>query len=251
MTALPMLGLLFISVLATSFISGIFGLAGGLILMGLLLAVLPVASAMALHAVAQMASNGWRAFLWRSYINVPVLLWTIVGSLMALVIFMAIAWVPDKPTAYIALGLTPFIIRPIPTRYAPNILKPGMPMLCGLIVQILQLTAGVSGPTLDIFYVRSGLDRRAIVATKAATQTVGHLIKLIYFTVIAVSAVRVELEIWLFAVAIVTAITGTTLARGVLEKLSDKQFMVWSQRIIMALGVVYIGWGISLALRGA
>lgn len=249
MTALPMLGLLFVSVLVTSFISGIFGLAGGLILMGILLAVLPVASAMALHAVAQMASNGWRAVLWRHYIHVPVLLWTIAGSLVALLAFTAIAWVPDKATAYVALGLTPFLIRPIPDRFAPNILKPGMPVLCGLIVQSLQLTAGVSGPTLDIFYVRSGMDRRAIVATKAATQTVGHLIKLVYFTAIAVAAVKVELELWLYGVAVATAMTGTTLARGVLERLSDRQFLVWSQRLIMALGAAYIGWGLWLALR--
>jgi uncharacterized membrane protein YfcA len=249
MMAAPMLGLLFISVLVTSFISGIFGMAGGLILMGILLAILPVASAMALHAVAQMASNGWRALLWRQYVNVKVLLWTMVGSLLALLGFTAIAWVPDKATAYIALGLTPFLIRPIPANFAPNILKPGMPVLCGLIVQSLQLTAGVSGPTLDIFYVRSGMDRRAIVATKAATQTVGHLIKLVYFTAIAATTMKVELELWLFAVAVVTAMTGTTLARSVLEKLSDHQFMVWSQSIIMALGAVYVVWGVWLALR--
>ena len=47
-------------VLITSFISGILGMAGGMILMGVLLALLPLPAAMVLHAVTQMASNAWR-----------------------------------------------------------------------------------------------------------------------------------------------------------------------------------------------
>ena len=53
---------------ATAFLSGIFGMAGGLILMGVLLALMPVPAAMMLHGVTQLASNGWRAFLWRDHI---------------------------------------------------------------------------------------------------------------------------------------------------------------------------------------
>src|SRR5256885_14728726 len=54
-----------ILMVATAFLSGLFGMAGGLILIGVLLTILPLPSAMVLHAITQMASNGWRAFLWR------------------------------------------------------------------------------------------------------------------------------------------------------------------------------------------
>ena len=60
------LGLLMV---ATAFLSGLFGMAGGLILIGVLLTILPLPSAMVLHAITQMASNGWRAFLWRDHIR--------------------------------------------------------------------------------------------------------------------------------------------------------------------------------------
>ena len=60
------LGLLMV---ATAFLSGLFGMAGGLILIGVLLTILPLPSAMVLHAITQMASNGWRAFLWRCHIR--------------------------------------------------------------------------------------------------------------------------------------------------------------------------------------
>jgi uncharacterized membrane protein YfcA len=36
---------------ATAFLSGLFGMAGGLILIGVLLAILPLPSAMVLHAI--------------------------------------------------------------------------------------------------------------------------------------------------------------------------------------------------------
>ena len=58
-----------VTVLVTAFISGIFGMAGGLILMGVLAAMLPVATAMVVHGAVQMVSNGYRAFLWRQYIH--------------------------------------------------------------------------------------------------------------------------------------------------------------------------------------
>ena len=49
-----------LTMVATSFLSGIFGMAGGMILIGVLLALLPLPEAMVLHGVTQMASNGWR-----------------------------------------------------------------------------------------------------------------------------------------------------------------------------------------------
>ena len=42
---------------ATAFLSGLFGMAGGLVLIGVLLALMPLPTAMVLHAITQMASN--------------------------------------------------------------------------------------------------------------------------------------------------------------------------------------------------
>ena len=61
--------LLCLAMVGTAFLSGIFGMAGGMILIGVLLALLPVPEAMMLHGVTQMASNGWRALLWWRYVR--------------------------------------------------------------------------------------------------------------------------------------------------------------------------------------
>ena len=45
----------------TSAISGIFGMSGGMILMGYLAFVLPVSAAMMMHGATQAVANGYRA----------------------------------------------------------------------------------------------------------------------------------------------------------------------------------------------
>ena len=73
-----------LTVVATSFISGIFGMAGGMILMGVLIATMPLPAAMVLHAVTQMASNGWRALLWWRHIRWRPVAFYLLGSALAL-----------------------------------------------------------------------------------------------------------------------------------------------------------------------
>src|ERR1700682_6460544 len=67
----------------TALLSGIFGMACGLILVGVKLVVMPLPQAMVLHAVTQMASNGWRALLWRQHIVWKTAAASVVGSLIS------------------------------------------------------------------------------------------------------------------------------------------------------------------------
>jgi hypothetical protein len=39
---------------------------------------------------------------------------------------------------------------------------------------------------------------------------------------------------------------GTSLGKLLLEKLSDKQFRAWSNRIITAIATYYVGYGLVL-----
>jgi uncharacterized membrane protein YfcA len=106
----------------------------------------------------------------------------------------------------------------------------------------LQFVAGVSGPLMDAFYVRSYLDRRTIVATKAACQTITHFAKLIYFLNVAGSQ-RGEMEAVTMTIAVAMAIAGTSLSKLMLERMSDTQFRRWTKAIIMSIGSVYLFQG--------
>ena len=77
--SLAFLGVVF----GTSALSGVFGMAGGLILLGFLLAWLPATTAIAVHGVIQLGANGSRAFLSRHYIDWRIVGWIVLGVMVA------------------------------------------------------------------------------------------------------------------------------------------------------------------------
>ncbi|MGC2777544.1 MAG: sulfite exporter TauE/SafE family protein, partial [Bradyrhizobium sp.] len=224
------LGLLMV---ATAFLSGLFGMAGGLILIGVLLAIMPLPAAMVLHAITQMASNGWRAVLWRRHIRWRPVAVYLVGCALALGLWSLVRYVPDKPAALLLLGVTPFMARLMPAHLRPDPDSIWQGAIYGTICMGLMLMTGVSGPLLDTFFLGARFDRRSIVATKATCQVASHLTKLIYFGGIIDQAASVDPVLALVAVA--ASMLGTTLARRLLEAMSEQQFRVWANRIITAV----------------
>ncbi len=238
------------SALVTSFISGILGMAGGMIFMGVLLAFLTVPQAMVLHGVTQLASNGWRSVLWRSSIDWRVFRGCAYGTFVALAFFTLVQLVVPKAIALLVLGLTPFVALALPKDLALDVNKRGHPFLCGVVCNSLQLAGGVAGPILDVFFVRSNMDRRAVVATKASTQTLSHLVKIGYFGALVTGANRGTVDPLLAAFMIVLAITGTSLARKILERMTDASFRQWTRWTVMTTGSVYLASGAWMLLQG-
>jgi uncharacterized membrane protein YfcA len=238
------------TVLVTSFISGILGMAGGMILMGVLLALLPVPAAMMLHGVTQMAANGWRAVLWRRSVDWRVFRGYAMGAGIALLGFLLVQLIASKPVAYVLLGLTPFISYALPKRLTLNVDTRGHSLACGFVCMALQLVAGVSGPLLDVFFVRSAMDRRSVVATKAMSQTLGHFIKILYFGGISLlaSGTATTLSPWLMVSCVVLAFSGTSLSKRVLERMTDANFRTWTQWTVLTMGVIYLASGAAMLL---
>src|SRR6185437_16010765 len=243
MSGVLLFAVLAVSSLVTSFISGILGMAGGMILMGVLLALLPLPAAMMLHGVTQLASNAWRALLWRNDVDWRVFRGYAYGALLALALFAAVRLVVSKPVALIAMGFTPFVTLWLPEGLHLNVERRGHPISCGIICSALSLTAGVSGPILDIFFVRSKMRRHAVVATKAITQSFSHILKIVYFgAVVSLEGGRVDP--WTGAMMVVLAIAGTSLSRGVLERMNDVSFRRWTRWTVLTLGLFYLADGI-------
>lgn len=243
MTAMMAMGLGTLMV-GTAFLSGIFGMAGGLILIGVLLVVFPLPTAMVLHAVTQMASNGWRATLWFRHIVWRTIGFNIAGNLAAVGLWSITLYVPDKGIALLMLGLSPFVVRAIPEKIMPRTFGPAQVAGTGFVSMMLMLMTGVTGPLLDTMFLRSALDRKQIIATKAACQVFSHGFKLVYFGVLIEQVGQVEP--WFLLVAVAASIVGTSLGKLLLEKLSDAQFRTWSTRLITALATYYVGYGLVL-----
>src|SRR5207247_1739836 len=136
--------------------------------------ILPLPSAMVLHAITQMASNGWRAFLWRSHIRWRPVAIYLIGCALALGAWSITRYVPDKALALLLLGVTPFMARLTPRGLKPD---PGVA-----------------------------------------------------------------------AVAVAASMLGTTLARRILEAMTDLQFRTWAGRLITTVAGYYIIYGSWLLL---
>lgn len=232
------------TILGTSFISGIFGMAGGMILLGVLLLFFDVVTGMVLFSTIQLAANGWRAILWRRYARWRIFWLYVAGACPAFLAMRAIAFVPDKAMVYLALGVMPFVVELLPAAARPNIEWRGVPFVTGVLTTLVQLIAGVGGQFLDVFFQKSQLDRKTTVATKAITQTFAHLLRLIYFGSLAGHMHVVP--IWAHVPAILLAVVGTSLAPFVLERLTDVGFRQWTRWIILAISVIYLARGFWL-----
>lgn len=243
------LGVIGVSIVATSFISGIFGMAGGLVLLGILLIWLDVAPAMVLFGTIQMGANGWRAFLWRHLVMWPIVGRYLIGATAAFVVMRLISFVPGKATVYLALGSIAFLANLLPSSLKLDISRPTGPYVCGFFIMTLQLIAGAAGHILDLFYHRANYDRRQVVATKAVSQTAGHIFRVAYFGTFA-SAWDSGIPWWGYAIAVAPALIGTTLAARVLERISDHDFRRWSRWIVYAVSTVYLLRGLKLILAG-
>lgn len=237
------------SVIITSIISGIFGMAGGLILMLILGIMLPVQSAMVLHGATQFFSNGWRALIWRQWINWEIVGYYTLGALPAIIIPFAIAYVPDKATMLILLGAVPYVALALPQSLVLDASNPRHAIACGFLVAGLQLIAGVAGPLLDTFFVRSKIDRRSIVATKAVTQAFSHTLKVGYYGALISQMPALGTDV--YTAAIVAAVIGTTLASTVLEKMSNENFRRWTRIIVLVVGAVSVAQGVWMLMTGS
>jgi uncharacterized membrane protein YfcA len=235
------------TILASAFISGVFGLAGGMVLLGVLLVFFDVPTSMVLFSILQMAGNLWRALLYRRYVIWTIVLSYVLGSVSAFVLLRFVSFVPGKAMVYVLIGLLPYVVEAIPLAWKPNIEWRGVPYFSGLVTAAIQLIAGNGGLFLDIFFQKSRLDRKTTVATKAVAHTFTHAMRIAYFAPFwTIDA----LPSWGYAGGIALAIAGTSLASLLLDRMTDEGFRIWTKRIIFAISTTFLLRALWLILQG-
>jgi uncharacterized membrane protein YfcA len=237
-----------LTIVFSSFLSGVFGMAGGMILLGVLLVYFDVAAGMVVFSIIQLASNSWRAMLWRRFVRWRIFFEYVCGAAAAFVVMLLIAIIPDKAAVYLSLGAMPFVVELLPASWRPNIEWRYVPFITGVLTTIVQLLTGVGGIFLDIFFQKSMLDRKTTVATKAVTQTFSHVVRVAYFGTLA--GFSQVVPVWTYPPAILLAIGGASLAPFVLERFTDHGFRRWTRWIIFGISAVYIVRGVLLLWRG-
>jgi uncharacterized protein len=231
------LALIGATIVLSSFISGVFGMAGGMVLLGVILVYFDVTTGMVLFSLIQLATNGWRSLHWRQFVLWPIFVWYVAGAILSFAVMRYVAFVPDKALVYLLLGAMPFMVEALPASLRPNIEWRGVPFITGVLTTVIQFLAGVGGLFLDIFFQKSRLDRKTTNATKAITQTFSHVLRAVYFG--SLSGVG-DLSISIWAPAMALALVGAMLAPFVLERMTDHGFRQWTRAIIFAVAAVYL-----------
>jgi len=90
-------------------ISGLFGMAGGLVFMGVIANLMSVSAAMVVHGIVQSVSNGSRSIILRDYIRWDILRWQLLGALPAILLMLWVAFTPNEAQLFLALGLLPLL----------------------------------------------------------------------------------------------------------------------------------------------
>ena len=231
-----------VCVFATSLLSGVFGMAGGLILMTILLVALPVQSAMTIHAAIQLVANGWRCWIWRKHIVWRVLPFYGMGIVTGFSLMLLIHYVPDKAMVLILMGAVPLAAMALEGHIKLSIMNRGQTFITATILTFIQMTAGIIGPLLDLLYNNAPLTRQQIISTKAFTQTVMHMVRLTYFgTLIPLitgqSGWPSDIPVLWLPVFLIASVAGTSAASVVVHRMNDGQFKGLTRGLIMIVCV--------------
>jgi len=225
----------------TSLISGVFGMAGGMVLMGFLPLMFTPAQSILLHGIIQGFANGTRSFGLRGGIDWRGVRFYALGSLIAFLVLWQIQFVPNRSMLYFFLAVIAFAgaynIFPACLGFQRN----RGALLCGVAVSGVQLVAGVAGPLLDLFFRDRKTPKERVVATKSVTQVISHALKVALMVEILRGQERVLVfRWWELSLILAASAGGTYLGRIGLQRMSQDGFYLWTSRILGFLGFVYL-----------
>jgi uncharacterized membrane protein YfcA len=232
----------------TSGLSAVLGMAGGIVLLSVMLLYMDPLQAVPLHGVIQLVANGSRALAQRRDVD-----WRIAGRYSALLLPAGFLG------ARVAFGLPPGLVRALIGAFAlvatwrPQWVqlqpRPGAGLgrfvWLGGAVGFLGTVIGATGPLIAPFFLNLGLARQALVGTKAACQVLGHLAKTLVF---GSAGFAFGPHLPLLAALSLLAIAGTWLGTRLLDRFDEEQFQAVYKTVLTLIALRLLG-GELWALR--
>lgn len=245
MIDLPSVVVLTAASLLTAAISAVLGMAGGILLLAVMLLFLEPTVAIPVHALVQLASNSSRAVIHsreiRGEMLLPFVLFLVPagfltlplaerapGDLLRLAIGVFVLVATWRPR-WLLLGLDP---ERLPTR--PRF------AVVGALAGGLGPLIGATGPFIAPFFLGLGLSRFQLIGTKAACQAAGHGAKILVFGVAGFAFLD---HAPLFVAMALATVAGTALGTRVLHHIDDSLFtkLYKGTLSLVALRLVWAG----------
>jgi len=213
---------------ATAILSAIVGMAGGIVLLATMLLFLPPLEAIPLHGAIQLVSNGSRTWIQRRNVRWEILGWTSLLMVPAGVLGLMVARNLPEAGLRAAIGVFVLLATWLPGAMLlgthPEEARPRRRfILLGGVSGFLGPAIGAVGPLLAPFFLNLGLTRQALVGTKAATQSAGHLVKIALY-----GGFGFAFAPWLPLLAVCAACVtaGTWVGSHILDRVSERAFVV-------------------------
>ena len=177
---------------ATSILSAVIGMGGGVTLLGIMTILIPEGyMVVALHGVIQLVSNSTRTAVYRQHVHKLIIKQFTLGVIpglgcAALIVFGLIQYFDitsasqfkvDFLKPLIGIYILWFLYLRKKMKFTSDSLFFWMGGLSGLVTVFI----GAAGPLIAPFFIDRDLTKENVVATKAACQAVGHLGKIPIF----------------------------------------------------------------------
>ncbi len=222
------LALLGVASYLTALLSAVVGLAGGMTLLAVMLLFYDPMLVLPLHGVIQLVSNGSRSFFQRSHVDWSILRPYSVLMLPAAVVGLLVG--RELPATSLKLAIGVFVLvttwkpRWLLLGIDPATIEPRRRFLgLGGVIGFLNMTVGATGPFAAPFFLGLGLSRHALVGTKAASQMLGHAVKVLLFAAAGFVFVDYALPLAVLCACVIAgSYSGTRVLDLVSEELFDK-----------------------------
>ncbi len=230
--------------IATSIVSGVMGLAGGMLLLAALLLWLDPVVAIPVHGVVQLVSNGSRAWFQRAHVRWDAV-WRFAWPLLpagALGLALLRSLPPDAARAVIAVFVLVATWRPGWLRLGASAAagrdaRQGLPV-GGAVVGFFSTSIGATGPLLAPFVLALGLAPPATIGTMAACQLFQHGSKLALFGAAGFDFARFALPALALSAA---AIVGSAIGTRLLDRVPERSFRVIVKAVLTGLALQLAG----------
>jgi uncharacterized membrane protein YfcA len=180
--------------LATSTVSGVLGMVGGLLLLAALLLRLEPTVAIPVHGIVQLVANASRGWFLREHIRARAVIPFVLPLLPAGALGLSLLGRLDPGLGKLLIGGFVLVVTWLPARrQAPGATQPDHPgrplsartdarlLVGGTLVGFFSTLVGATGPLIAPFIVGLELSPQAMVGTMAACQVFQHAIKVLVF----------------------------------------------------------------------
>ena len=220
----------------TALMTSLAGAGGGTVLLAAMLQFMNPAEAIPVHGVIQFTSNLTRTWLLKKFVNWSIVLkFTVllpVGVYIGLQIFQNIDanYIKNLIGMFILLALIFQNLKFINKFFLPD----NVYYFVGFFTGILNILVGVIAPLLAVILKQSISEKKSIVGTLGYFGLIGNLLKIIGFTLIGFSFYE---YIDTFLMIIPATLLGSRVGQFLLNKISNKIFMIIFQIILIGLAI--------------